>query len=235
MNIYIDESGSINNKLSTNFIIALVIPKDSKELKKSYKRFVSKYLDRLKELDSERINRNTGKVIRPGGKMFHDGKFQELKGAQFDRDMKLKFIEFFSEKPNFEVFYITIDNKKLTDTFCTNTARVFNYTLKLAIEYFIKHKYIEKEDCKLQLDERNERTETRYFLENYLNTELTLSGITDKSFTVEYFDSSNNKLVQMADVFANILFSEKKTKAYTKELQMLEEKGIIRFEFVFPK
>ena len=44
MNIYMDESGSINNKLKKNhdFIVALIVPTDKNKLKLVYKRFVSK-------------------------------------------------------------------------------------------------------------------------------------------------------------------------------------------------
>lgn len=48
------------------------------------------------------------------------------------------------------------------------------------------------------MDERNEKTETKFFLENYLNTELMLGGVTQGKFNVSYFDSANNKFIQIA-------------------------------------
>ena len=132
MLIYIDESGSINNHNSSHcpfFVIALVHVKDKAKTIRAYKRFVSANLDRLKELDTDRIDRY-GNIIREGGKMFTDGKFRELKGTQFDRDMKRKFLEFFAEEQYFEVFFIKIANAKLTDKLCSNTARAFNYPLR---------------------------------------------------------------------------------------------------------
>ena len=95
MIIYIDESGSINNHMPNNryFIIALVRAINKESLKKAYKRFVSSNFDRLLELDQDKLHPRTGKVIKEGGKMFKDGKFRELKGSQFDREMKQKFIE----------------------------------------------------------------------------------------------------------------------------------------------
>lgn len=237
MNIYVDESGSINNHIPDNnfFIIALVhtISKDS--LKRAYKRFVSSNHDRLRELDQDKIHPKTGKVIKSGGKMFSGNKFKELKGSQFDRDMKLKFLQFFSQKPTFEVYYIKIANKKLTDHFCENTARVFNYTVRLALGYFIQQGFLPDEDCSLQLDERNEKTETRYFLENYLNTELSMSGTASGKFDVSYFDSANNRFIQIADVFANLYYSHLRTGAYAEEFQKLEENGILKCIFEFPK
>ncbi|MCR5400654.1 MAG: DUF3800 domain-containing protein [Treponema sp.] len=76
----------------------------------------------------------------------------------------------------------------------------------------------------LQLDERNERTEARYFLENYLNTEFCLNGITEKHYTVKYLDSSDNPFIQIADVFANLYYSELNTEAYTDLFNTLKEK-----------
>lgn len=237
MNIYIDESGSINNHMPNNeyFVICMLRVLDKRALKRAYSRFVSKNHKRLLELDQEKINPKTGTLIKAGGKMFSDGKFKELKGAQFDRELKLKFIEFFSQKPVFEIFYIRIANKKLSDSFCKNTARVFNYTVRLALDYFIRKGFLPEEDCLLQLDERNEKTETKYFLENYLNTELAMGGVTSGKFDVKYFDSANNDLIQLADVFSNLYYSHLQTGAYEEEFKKLEKAGILKFYFEFPK
>lgn len=237
MIIYIDESGSINNHMPENkyFIISMIRTVNKNSLKRAYKRFVSANYDRLLELDKDKVHPKTGKVIKEGGKMFKDGKFKELKGSQFDNEMKKKFVEFFSRKQSFEIYYIRIANGKLTDRFCENTARVFNYSLKLAMEYFIKKDYLPNEDCSLQLDERNEKTKTKYFLENYLNTELSMNGTATGKFYVAYFDSSNNALIQIADVFANMYYSHMQTGAYEEEILKLKENGILKFVFEFPK
>lgn len=52
MNIYIDESGSINNHSSHEkyFVIALIKVNDKKKVEKAYKRFVSNNIARLKNL-----------------------------------------------------------------------------------------------------------------------------------------------------------------------------------------
>lgn len=221
MNIYIDESGSINNKINTDFIIALVIPIDHKSLERSYKRFVSSNQEILKQVDRE-------------NKMFLNGKFRELKGSQFNRSLKKKFVDFFSRKNNFEVYYIRIRNNCLTNDYCRNTARAFNYALKLALQYFISNGYIPREDHLIQLDERNEKTETRHFLENYLNTELVLSGVTSGNFRVCYFESSNNKFIQIADVFSNLLYSHTMNGQYDEEFAKLQKLGIVKFTFDFP-
>lgn len=235
--IYIDESGSINNHIPNNkyFIIALIHATNKDALKRAYKRFVSSNHDKLLELDKDKVHPKTGQVIKEGGKMFSNGVFKELKGSQFDREMKQSFVDFFSRKQSFEIYFIRIENSKLTDHFCENTARVFNYTLKLAIEYFIHKGYLPNEDCSLQLDERNEKTETKFFLENYLNTELSMNGTAKGKFNVTYYDSADNNLIQIADVFANLYYSHMQTGAYEDEIKKLEDAGILKFTFEFPK
>lgn len=231
MNIYIDESGSINNHApnSKYFVIALLRVTNREALKRAYKRFVSSNYNRLLALDQRKSSPNAK------GKMFSNGKFKELKGAQFDRDMKIKFVEFFSRKPVFEIYYIKIENEKLLDSFCANTARVFNYVLKQALGYLIQNGYLPDEDCYLQLDERNEKTESKYFLENYLNTELAMSQMTTGAFQVSYFDSAFNDLIQLADVFSNLYYSYLLTGHYGDELKALRQAGILKFIFEFPK
>ena len=87
----------------------------------------------------------------------------------------------------------------------------------------------------MQLDERNEKTETRHFLENYLNTELFMNGVATGRFDVRYFDSSKNDLIQLADVFSNLYYSHLQTGAYEDEFKKLKETGILKFIFEFPR
>ena len=87
----------------------------------------------------------------------------------------------------------------------------------------------------MQLDELNEKTETKFFLENYLNTELVMKGTATGQFTVSYFDSANNSIIQIADVLSNFYYSELQTNAYSVEYKKLEDSGILKFVFEFPK
>lgn len=236
MNIYIDESGSINNHIAhvPYFVVGMLHVMEKDKLSKAYKRFISSNYERLLELDKDKVDRKTGKIVKPGGKMFDQNGFKELKGMLFDREMKLKFTEFFSKSHYFNIYYIVVENARLTDPFCENTARAFNYVIRLAMEYFIKNGLLPNEDCYLQLDERNEKTETKYFLENYLNTELMLGGISVGKFNVKYFDSKDNKFIQIADVFSNLYYSQLQTGKYTRVFDDLKEKGMLKFIFKFP-
>jgi len=236
VNIYIDESGSINNHVFNQpyFVIALVKVNDKKAVDKTFKRFISSNYDRLLELDKGKFDKN-GNILREPNKMFQNGKFKELKGAQLDREMKSKFVESFSKCNGFELYYIRLTNSKLTDGFCKDISTAFNYPLKKALEYFIKKSYLPNEDCHLQLDERNEKTDKKYFLEQYINTEFSAKGVTSGNFKVTYFDSSHNKFIQIADVFANLYYSHLMTNnKYSKEFEILKATGLLKFIFKFP-
>lgn len=157
INMYIDESGSIHptsQKLNRYFVIGIVIPKDSKKLKRVYKTFIRKNIGALKELDVE-------------GKMFNqEGKFIELKGSSMDKPMKLNFINFFCQNNLLEVRYIILDNNLLDERFIKNKARTFNYLLKIFLINSIKKKYIKDKEIFLQIDERNVKTDSKLFHTN---------------------------------------------------------------------
>lgn len=168
--------------------------------------------------------------------MFKNGAFSELKGCCFDPNMKKAFVDYFSRSPLFEIYYIVTDNHHITDSFCSNASRAYNYLVCKSLLYFRNHNLIPNERCILQLDERNERTETKYFLEYYLNTELVLPGVFSDNFSVQYFDSSENIIIQIADVFSNLLYSNLLTNGnYEAEIDTLTKKGLLKFTFKFPK
>lgn len=220
MNIYIDESGSINNKQQAPFVIALINVKETVKLKKAYKRFISKNLDVLKKAKDN--------------KMFKEGNFTELKGSSLTYDMKIDFVNFITKNSYFDIYFIEIDNAKLSDVFSSNTAKVFNYTLKNALQYFITNKLLVKEDINLHIDERNEKTGLKNHLEEYINTEFMLENITDKKTNVKYYDSQNCINIQLADVFANIYFSKYYNKDYDIIINRLTDESIIKFIYKFP-
>ena len=63
---------------------------------------------------------------------------------------------------------------------------------------------------------------------------MTLNGITEKHFSVQYLDSRNNPFIQIADVFANLYYSELNTSAYYNEINMLKDRNILKGIFEFP-
>lgn len=222
--LYVDESGTMtvsHRETHPYFIISIVRAKDIKKLKKVYKRFVSSHKEELKRADKRNL-------------MFNGSDFVELKGSCFTPELKKKFVNFFCDNEYFELFYIVAENSKIQPKFYENTARAFNYLMRLGLEYYIQNKYIANGSILIQLDERNEKTETKNFLENYLQTELGMRNLITGDCSVSYFDSANNCIIQIADVFSNLYFSELKTKAYTKEMEYMRKKGYLKHIFGFP-
>ena len=226
MKIYIDESGSINTtdaKLNKYFIICLLIPKDEKRLKKVYKSFISSNLKTLKTLDKK-------------NKMFDaQGNFLELKGSSLNKEMKLKFLNYFCKNNLFEVRYIVLENQNCKPKIAQNKARTFNYLLKLSIENCFHKKLFNEKTIYLDIDERNVKTDSKYSLEDYLYTSLGLEMDLIDNVFVHYYDSSQNPLIQIADVFSNIKYSNIITEgAYNDILKNLEKQKYILPDFVFP-
>lgn len=225
---YIDESGSmtknhLNYYKNQYFIICIIMPKNKDRLKRVYKRFVSGNMDKLREMDKEQ-------------KMFYkNGKFKELKGSCFTAKMKRKFINFFCQNNLFEIYYIICDNKTVKDYFYKNTSRAFNYLLKLSFEHFTKFKYICAKENYLFIDERNVRTDTKSTLEEYLNTELVTGSHIQDGFCVEYCQSETRELIQIADVFANICYTNLiSNNCFSDEINKMKDEKYILNEFFFP-
>ena len=235
--LYIDESGSINNHNPSQkyFVIAIIRVKGKGALRDKHNKFVQKYANRLKELDVDKYD-SMGNKIKSGNIIFdQNGKFIELKGCQFDSDMRHNLVEFFKDSKSFEIFYIHLVNEKLTDTHCKNKERVFNYSLKLALSYYISKGLLPKDDnYYIRLDNRNIKTDSKMSLDEYLNTELHGSGVLTGHVSTEYYDSSHERLIQIADVFSNLYYSHLCTGAYTEDIKILRENSILKGEFVFP-
>jgi hypothetical protein len=220
--LYIDESGSMTKKSNKYkyFVTCVIVPTDKVKLKRVFKRYISKNLEKLKILDRE-------------NKMFDkNGKFLELKGSQLTKQCKKDFLNYFTKNKLFDVYFIQLNNKEVKDRFYENTARAFNYPLRLLIQNFMIYDYPNVNKYFLNIDERNQNTKTYYFLEEYLNTEIGLPK--DRDFSVIYHDSANSYLVQLADVFANIYYSNLMNGFYKEDLENMEKNEILKMIFNFP-
>lgn len=227
INFYIDESGSMTSNSQKYkqifFIISIIKVKDDKTLRHNLKRFISDNMKLLRKLDTD-------------NKMFINGKFAELKGSVFNGALKRKFVDKIIKNSPFEVYYIKLLNSQVKPIFLENKARAFNFLLKLFFEHNLRIKELEDTSYFLQIDERNIKTQAKNTLEDYLNTELILNdNLLSNTLLVKYFDSVYNKFIQVADIFANILYSECLTNSYSDLLNNLKEKGILKEIFIFPK
>lgn len=226
INLYIDESGSMTSNSEEYkqpfFIICIIKVNNAKVLTRNLKRFISNNLKLLKKIDIKH-------------KMFINNKFAELKGSALNGAVKRKFVEYIIKNKPFEVFYIKLLNKQVNPLMISNKARAFNYLLKLFFQYNLRNKTFLDEEYFLQIDERNIKTQAKNTLEEYLNTALMLDDkLLTNEFKVQYFDSVNNKFIQVADVFSNLYYSHCMTNAYTETFELLEKENILKEIFVFP-
>lgn len=228
---YVDESGSMTKKdlnyiMNQFFVICIICPKNKDKLKRVFKRFISSNIDELRRLDRK----------SSGAKMFDsNGRFKELKGSCLNSKFKRKYIDYFCQNDLFEIYYIYCNNKKVKSYFYENTSRAFNYLLKLGIEYFTSKKYIVKSGNYFYIDERNVRTDTKATLEEYLNIEFVTASQKHDFFNVKYCQSETKELIQLADVFSNIFYSNLvSNNCYKNEIDRLIENGYIKGMFKFP-
>lgn len=222
--IYIDESGTMTNKNHRNlpyFIITKVLVKDRKKLKQVLKRFIKKNLEILKIADTN-------------NKMFENDKFKELKGSCLTPELKISLAKYLCQNNLFEVFYIRINNSDIDDRLYGNTARAFNYMLGLSFSYHLRKGNLKDDSYHLQIDNRNIKTHALKSLEDYLYTKLSLDEGLVREIKVDYFDSEINSLIQIADFFSNLYYSEVMTKKYTGIFEEFREQGYFYDEFVFP-
>ncbi len=226
LQIFIDESGSMTHKTNIEnnkyFIITLILVEDHEKLKRIYKRFVKKNLVELKKIDTD-------------NKMFEGDKFIELKGSAFTPEMKRDFINFFCKNNNFKILYIQIENSKASQNLYKNKARAFNYIIKLAMEYLYNRKILNDRNLVFSIDERNVKTEAKYNLQELLCTDLSTGKDLVDELSVKYYNSCNNKIIQLADVFSNIFFSNIITSgAYESEIQYMIDNEYLINIFKFP-
>ncbi len=224
MNIYVDESGSMTQNGSgykdRYFIITLLLVENPERLRRVYKRFIRKYYDELKSADS--------------GKMFKNDKFFELKGSSFTPDLKKQFVEYFCKNNMFKVLYIKVDNHKLFTKLFRDKACLFNYCLKIALTH-LKTLHELYGVVNMQIDTRNVKSSCKFQLDEYLYTELVAGESVFDDICVKYYESQNNKLIQLADVFSNLFYSDIVTHgAYDSEIRDMICDGYIIKVFIFP-
>ena len=226
-NLYIDESGSLTNNCEEYkqpfFIISIIKVRNEKVLHRNLKRFVSRNMKILKNLDK-------------ASKMFINGKFAELKGSALNGALKRTFVDEIAKGEPFELFYIKVYNRQIRNAFIENKARAFNFLLKIFFEYNLRNSNLLDGEYFLQIDERNIKTQSKNTLEDYLNTELILNfNLLSTPLLVKYFDSAHNKFIQVADVFSNLYYSHCITNKYGDIFDNLKQKGILKGIFTFPK
>ena len=224
--IFVDESGSMTTEHASKrcfFVCAMVYVKNKKKLIQVFKRFISKKLEDLNNIDYD-------------NKMFVSGKFFELKSNCLTPVLKQEMARYLCQNNLFEVYYYRIDNRRLKDgNMYKNTARAFNFMTTCALKYYIHQKQIPREDFTLHIDQRNTKPDAINSFEDYINIELTIKEKLVNEIKVQYFESNNNILIQVADFFSNLYFSFcHHPRRYKTLFDDLENTGYIHRDFVFP-
>jgi hypothetical protein len=221
---YIDESGSmkVNQQNDKKYFITCIIKvNDMKVLERSYRKFVAEHIRELK--------------IASKDKMFNQEGFKELKGSEFTIELKKKFVNYFANTKSFEIYYVLFNNHQVRDNFYDSTARAFNYVMSLFFKKMTSLGYFKYDVNYLHVDQRNLKKNTITAFEEYLNTELVTGFNIQKAFEVEYYNSDQLSLIQVADLFSNLMYSHIQTGNYDNEFKLLEETGMIKYIYEYPK
>ena len=199
--VFVDESGTIGKgiiKEDDFFIITLLFVKDEdvNHIKKVFKKERLKIVNK-KEVLKQQLKNN-----------------KEVKGSELSETEKRKIYEKIIEKcgDKFELAVIVMNNKKATVKFRSNSSRAFNYLIKIFLEKHFKKrsKFKKVNQVSFIIDERNVATESKYTLQEYLNTELNLmETFSEKDITVHYYDSKKYLLLQLADFISNTFYRYK--------------------------
>ena len=196
MRFNFDESGSIttSNKLNNRFfIVAGCQTNDPNKVKRVFRKAKVNYLKHHPELELD---------IK-----------KEIKGSQMPLYFKDYIFTELMKKTDIRFNFIVFDNHNAEEHLRKKPNITFNYIMFLQV-----HKLIENyEHIYLDLDDRNKAVENLKALEEYLQTKLCAELNKIPDINVQFFDSSQHTLIQIADVFSNHLFRIFKSVAYNQE------------------
>jgi hypothetical protein len=210
--VYVDESGSITKtNISNNryFVIAMIFTDDPVAVRRLYKNRISKMMRKNDKYKDMIISK------------------KEIKGSDISETTKRDVYNHICKHvlDKMELGIIVLDNNYTTDRFIENHARSFNYMIQTYLDsYYRKHSRYMTGKGKIEfiIDEQNIATGAKYDLSGYLNQQLTLKNPLCDIFNVEYTDSKNEKLVQLADFVANSFYRniEKKNMESRENVNM---------------
>lgn len=227
VNVFVDESGIIakhKSRKTNYFVITLLFVEESNVnlVKKYFKKYRLQVAKRKKELFEELVQN------------------KEIKGSSMSEADKHYIYEKLYSKcgDKFELGIILLNNKKATAKFRSNSSRAFNYLIKIYLQkVFTQSKlFVDLDKLSFFIDERNVATESKFTLQEYLNTELNLTEhFCNEEIVVHYYDSKKFILLQMADFVSNSCY-RKWQKKYDDNgnVSMLMKKTILGKPFTFP-
>lgn len=228
VSVYVDESGIISKNPSGKtkyFVITMIFVQDCdiEHVKKIFKKYRLKVVKKNEELMK---------------KLKQEG---EIKGSELSESDKKyiysKVIEKCGDK--FQLGIILLDNEYTDEKFRKNSSRAFNYLIKIYLRSFFKKSILFEnlDSLKFYIDERNVAAESRYTLQEYLNTELNLTEhFCNGDITVHYYDSKKYILLQMADFISNTVYRKyQKKQEDCGNVEQLIKKSQKMKVFKFPR
>ena len=219
MRYYFDESGSItlsDYKKNRFFVIASLTTNNPEKVKRVFRKSKVNYL---------KYN-DVGLDIK-----------SEIKGSEMSFEFKEYIFKQLISKTDIQFNFLVFDNMNATENLRNKPTITFNYLMYLKTAKLITS----HEKLFLDLDNRNNGVKNLKSLEEYLQTKhcIETDSVTDVS--VNYFDSSKNTLIQIADVFANFIFRMMKCKSnhrdyslYSDLLDLIKESSLQHCQY-FPK
>lgn len=184
---YGDESGSITTSThfkNRYFVIGFLSFTDTKDLvniERSFRKLKVNYLKAHPE-----TNLNIKK---------------EIKGSDMSLDMKRYILTGLCKRHSITFNYAIIDNHKLYNKLRTAPHITFNYLIST---YFNDNHKTNIKVLKLRLDDRNKAVDNLDDLQHYLQTNLYINTDIEKVF-VSYHLSHNSAMIQVADIFCNLV------------------------------
>lgn len=196
MRFYFDESGSITTSqepFNRFFIVAGCYTTDSKKVKRVFRKAKVNYLKHNPELKLD---------VK-----------KEIKGSQMPLEFKTYIFDELIKKTDIQFNFLVFDNHHATPNLRLKPSITFNYLMYLQTDKLISG-YC---PVYLDLDDRNKAVESLKALEEYLQTKFCVEVDRLPHISVEFFDSADHTMIQIADILANHLHRLFKQVAFDKE------------------
>ena len=226
--VFVDESGTIaKGQVNEDdfFIVTLLFVhnEDINHIRKVFKKERLKIINRKEKLKQHLKCNN------------------EIKGSELSEVEKQQIYDRLIEKcgDKFEIAIIVLNNRKATEKFRSNSSRAFNFLIKIFLDknFKKKSKFKKVNQMNFIIDERNVATESKFTLQEYLNTELNLLDIfSEEDIRVHYYDSKKYLLLQLTDFISNTFYryQQKHDKAAKRNIDLLIKQTSTKKVFKFP-
>ncbi|MDK6233836.1 DUF3800 domain-containing protein [Aerococcus sanguinicola] len=198
MQLFVDESGSINRKKNPDgryFVMAFVQTDRPDHVAEIFRRNKQSYLDKSQS------------------KKTAD---EEIKGSNMPDGMKAQIFKALRDETDAVFHYLVIDNFQVYPNLLRKPSLTFNYFVGLAIKEIAGHRQNEKENLQMMIDNRNQALRSLNSLEEYLQIIMTIEKRWLHDVHVEYKDSQDENMIQVADIFANTVFRVCRSEAHGK-------------------